>query len=490
MIKELVGILNGELYYRYQSSFSSEKTRKNMFRAKKKKTSLISQMLKTAITSIILGAVLSLIVVIPSLFSSEDSAIQVDTYMYTVAQTLIITVLFWSFVWIMDQSWLFQEHKLLEPLLPQPIPLKTLQRTFLSMLLIDVGGLIIPFIALGIVKMRPVLCLGYFFATVLISMSAGMLCGSVIATRGTGSAIKRLASTVLMLILIVGMVLIYQIGNFIEYLIGPLSVTFPGVDWVYPLSFGRGLFSESPVSIAPMLIYLVIGTALYRWSFRRYWHRLTGQTYEHRKNEAVRYRVTSPFLGMFFKDMKLLGREPRLLYSMFYFPIFIITFYLITPEIYGSWIVLAMVGLSAGLFSYSLIQIDEKHTSLLSSLPLGYADRLLPKALFSIIPISCVFAMVSLLSFSVRSFIVPSILALSSALIFLNTIMVATPKTAKAFSRRRITFVSLGWFILMGACFFSVAFLLPFIYAPETGALVVLAIASMLCVRGSKKQTH
>jgi hypothetical protein len=490
MIKELVGILNGELYYRYQSSFSSERARENMFRAKKKKTSFVSQMLKTAINSIILGAMLTLIVVIPSMFSSEDSAIPVDTYMYTVTQTLIIMVLFWSFIWIMDQSWLFQEHKLLEPLLPLPIPMRTLQRTLLSMLLIDVGGLIMPFIALGIVKMRPVLCLGYFFATVFISMSAGMLCGSVIATRGTGSAIKRFASTVLMLILIVGMVLIYQIGNFIEYLIGPLSVTFPGVDWVYPLSFGRGLFSGSPVSLAPMFLYLILGIALYRWSFSRYWHRLTGQTYERRKNEVIRYRVTSPFLGMFSKDMKLLGREPRLLYSMFYFPIFITIFYFITPEIYGSWITLAIMGLLAGSFSYSLIQIDEKHTSLLSSLPLGYMDRLLPKALFSIIPMNCVFAIVSLFSFNLRSFIVPSILAFSSALTFLNTIMVATPKTAKAFSRRKITFVFLGWLILIGACFFAVAFLLPFIYAPEVGALVALGIASVLCVRGAKKQTR
>lgn len=488
MIKELVGILNGELYYRYQSSFSSEKTKERMFRAKKKKTSLISQMLKTAINSMILGAMLSLIVVIPSLFSSEDSAIPVDTYMYTLAQTLIITVLFWSFLWIMDQSWLFQEHRLLEPLLPQPIPLGTLQRTILSMLLIDVGGLAIPFIALGVVKMRPVLCLGYFFATVLISMSAGMVCGSVIATRGTGSAMKRAASTVLMLILIVGMVLIYQIGNFIEYLIGPLSVTFPGVDWIYPLSFGRGIFSGSPVSLAPMFIYLVIGTALYRWSFRRYWRRLTGQTYEHRKSGNIRYRVTSPFLGMLSKDMKLLGREPRLLYTIFYFPTFIMIFYFITPAVYGSWMTLAMIGLSTGLFSYSLVQIDEKYTSLLSSLPLRYIDRLLPKALFSIAPMVCVFAVVSVLSSSARSFIVPSILALSSALIFLNTIMTATPRTAKAFSRKTMTFIVLGRFILTVACFFAVAFLLPFIYAPETSALFVLAIASMLCVRGAKKQ--
>jgi hypothetical protein len=487
MIKDIVGILNWELYYQYQASFSSERGKEKMFRAKKKKTSLISQTLSTAFMSILVGIILSLIVVLPSIFSSGDQAIPVDTYMYTITQTMIIAVFFWSFLWIMDQSWLFQEHRLLEPLLPLPIPLRTLQRTLLSMFLIDVCGLILPFIALGIVKMRPVLCLGYFGATVLISMGVGLLCGSVIATRGTGSAAKRMASTVLMLLLIAGMVLIYQIGSFIEYLIGPLSVTFPGVDWVYPLSFGRGLFSGSPVSLAPMLLYLSLGIALYRWSFRRYWSRLTDQVYEHRKTGAVRYRVTSPFSGMLYKDIKLLGREPRLIYSMFYLPIFIIIFYFITPEVYGSWISLALIGLLSGIFSYSLIQIDEKHTPLLSSLPLKYLDKLLPKALFSIVPMSCTFAIISVLSFSLRSFIVPSLLAFSSALICLNIIMMATPKTATAFSRRTIVWALLGWFVLMAMCFFAAAFLLPFSYSPEIGCLLVLGIASMQCARGAKK---
>lgn len=479
-------ILNGELAYRYQSSMSSEKTIKRVAEdAKKKKKRAVYSGFWQIFQSLLIGVLLLVFVILPGFLGGDLMGIPRAQYISAMASLLIIITLIWSFMQVMFQSWLFQEHKLLEPLTFLPIEKVLLRKAILLPISIPVMGLIIPFIGFGIMAgwNNLILALGYFVITVYIGFSAGLYCGSIIAERGTGSTAKRFASTLLMFLFMFFLIMVYQMGNLLEYFLGPLTISFPHIEWVYPFSFANSI-DKGWLSLIPMVLYIGLGLLLYNRSFEKFWHKVTGQTrvYAHKENRKMKMGVCPPMTAMWIKDAKMLSREPRLMYSMFYMPLLMIVFSFTLEDI-GLWAIFSIVGVFGSFIAaYSLIQLDAKYWPFISTLPIKKRSCIWSKTLLVSLPIILVCAGMGFIHSSIDIAIFPATLTLTFAIIFLALIINSMPKNATAIVLGR---KNIGLLILIGMGIVAVI-LISAVFAINTN-LVSLGILGVTILASSRK---
>jgi predicted permease len=251
------------------------------------------------------------------------------------------------------------------------------------------------------------------------------------------------------------MVMMYQIGNLLKYLMPYLSPQFPYVEWIYPFSFPASL-SGGYLMLLPMTLYLGLSVFLYRKSFGRYWAGTTHQVYARGRERAkIKPKISTPLGALFKKDWKLLTREPRLMYSLVVFPIImIITSFTSsgneTTKALGLLVMSMIYGVMIGPFcSHFMLQIDAKYSALLYALPIKRRDRIYAKALIILIPFFAACVITGLINgcLTLTLLIAPAAMALITSLTSLGLILKFVPKTA--------TFIEVGWkrwILLIGAC--------------------------------------
>lgn len=463
MLKKLVKILSTELIYRQISGMQAQQVRRKDGSVKttnKKFNKYLKQSIYIQLAfQIIFGIFLGLMFLLPLILISLGYTEGLEAYGEGFAEGWLsffpIIAFIWVFIWVMQQSWSLQEHRLLEPLYLLPIPQREIRTALLLLLSLSTLGILIGFSGVAVIEgLESIenffLCLGYGMVTIFLALALGLLGGSVLATRGHGTLIKRMLSTLLIVIMCLSIALVSQMWTILSVLLPRVQqLDFAYSEFIYPFSFSAGL-NKGVAALLPMVVYLAFSYSLYRYSFSRYMRRLRELVYlpgkKKQKKQSVKIKTHTPTMAYFFKDTKLIAREPRIMYSFIIFPIvycgsiFSIVFSynpseaLVSEETMGYmvWALMVIFGIFNGWFgSYISLGVDAKYMPLLNTLPRTESSFVYSKALISAIPMSVAYLVIILVfGFSPFMLIAPVALTFITAIITLSLTLEYLPKTS------------------------------------------------------------